>query len=92
MEFIDAEQVSPPPPCHPAPSFFPTQFDIMRLDTIYHDDNEEDVPTLLSYSSERNRSRNNDFKLTRNRSNQNNYVTSRNVSPPQKYAENIELL
>ncbi|CAG9473822.1 sortilin, putative [Plasmodium vivax] len=56
------------------------------------DDNEEDVPTLLSYSNDRNRTRNNDFKLTRNRSNQNNYLTSRNVSPPKKYPENIELL
>ncbi|CAA9989631.1 sortilin, putative [Plasmodium knowlesi strain H] len=56
------------------------------------DDNEEDVPTLLSYSNDRNRTRNSDFKLTRNRSNQNNYLTSRNVSPPQKYPENIELL
>ncbi|EUD69404.1 hypothetical protein C922_00267 [Plasmodium inui San Antonio 1] len=56
------------------------------------DDNEEDVPTLLSYSSDRNRTRNSDFQLTRNRSNQNNYLTSRNVSPPKKYPENIELL
>ncbi|GAW82569.1 sortilin [Plasmodium gonderi] len=56
------------------------------------DDNEEDVPTLLSYSNDRNRTRNNDFKLTRNRSNQNNYLTSRNVSPPKNYPDNIELL
>ncbi|CRG94713.1 sortilin, putative [Plasmodium gallinaceum] len=56
------------------------------------DDNEEDVPTLLPYSNERNRSKNNDFKIARNRSNQSNFNTSRNISPPKNYSDNIELL
>ncbi|KEG04583.1 sortilin, putative [Plasmodium vinckei vinckei] len=55
------------------------------------DNNEEDVPTLMSYHNERNGQRN-DFDLTRNRSNHNNYITSRTASSQKKYPENIELL
>ncbi|SCM09662.1 sortilin, putative [Plasmodium chabaudi adami] len=55
------------------------------------DNNEEDVPTLMSYHNERNGQRN-DFDLTRNRSNHNNYITSRTTNSQKKYPENIELL
>ncbi|VWU50927.1 sortilin, putative [Hepatocystis sp. ex Piliocolobus tephrosceles] len=56
------------------------------------EDNEEDVPTLLSYSSERNATRNSNFNLARNRSNLNPYTSSKNNSNPKTYIDNIELL
>lgn len=57
------------------------------------DDNEEDVPTLLSYTNERTRTRNNDFRFNRNRSMQGpTDDTNRSITPPKNFSDNIELL